>query len=188
MSLLSPLRPLSDLLASEPRILNASLFPAPHTPQYYLLEAGIFELELLYLPQDTQLHKDRTFNSLFCGMTAFLESHNYRFDGMPFDFHSGHRGWLLDEKILESMPVHVVILHYPSLEGEKRFKDPNIAHQVMLHYLDQPESLYQRQYLDVLADLAGYGVQRESIHFSLGMWKPERPSTVSKQGCCCTVQ
>ncbi|KAL8658852.1 MAG: hypothetical protein Q9226_000742 [Calogaya cf. arnoldii] len=183
----SPLRPLTDLLKSKPRLLNAPLFPAPRTP-HYLLGAGTFELELLYLPPDACLYRDLTFSCLFSAMSVFLESQINRFDTPPWDFHSGHRGWLFDEESLDSVPVHVIILHYSSLEGERRFKDPAIAHEGMSPYQDRPESLYQRLYLDKLAGLALYGVRRESVHFRLNLWKPDRVSLIQRYGQLCTIQ
>ena len=172
---------------SGPRLLNVPLFPAPQTPQDYLLKTGTFDLELLHLPRDTQLHKDRRFRELFKTMTLFVESQIDRYCPQPWDFHSGHRGWLCDEDTLGTIPVHVIILHYPSLESERRFKDPNLAHKGMFLYGDHPERLYQDRYLDVLADLATYGVQRESIHFRLKVWRPHRSSTIPKSSSCCTI-
>ncbi|KAL8894395.1 MAG: hypothetical protein Q9192_004358 [Flavoplaca navasiana] len=191
-SLSSPLRPLTALLASKPRVLNVPLFPAPELPQDYLLSTGTFELELLHLPQDTRLHTDRTFDTLFRRMTVFLESQIDRCDTPPFDFHSGHRGWLWDEETkegtIDSTPVHIIILHYSSLEGERRFKDPNVAHKGMLRYQDGSESLYQRYYLEVLADLEPYGVRRESVHFRLKRWTQDVASTATNYRHCCSMQ
>ncbi|KAL9037486.1 MAG: hypothetical protein Q9180_003686, partial [Flavoplaca navasiana] len=187
----SPLRPLTNLLVSKPRVLNIPLFPAPELPQDYLLPTGTFDLELLHLPQDTRLHTDRTFDTLFRRMTVFLESQIDR-NTPPFDFHSGHRGWLWDketkEVTIKSIPVHVIILHYSSLEGERRFKDPNVAHKGMLRYQERSESLYQRYYLDVLADLEPYGVRRESVHFRLNRWTPNVACTATYNRQCCSMQ
>ncbi|KAL8990300.1 MAG: hypothetical protein Q9169_008156 [Polycauliona sp. 2 TL-2023] len=164
----SPLRALGHLLTSEPRLLNVPLFPAPQIADYLYI-SGTLELELLYLPQNTQPYKEPALKRLFESMTDFVDSQVYRIDTPPWDFHSGHRGWLLET--LDSTPVHVIMLHYESLEAEQRFKDPNIAHRGMLQDIS-PESLYQRKFLDVLPGLADHGVQRESFHFRLNFRAP----------------
>lgn len=181
------MKPLAHLLSAEPRVLNVTLFPAPE-PRDDLLGDATFELELLHLPLDTRVYDDPTFRSLFGAITTLAELHSNRIHPPPCDFHSAHRGWLLDEETLDSMPVHVMILHYPSLESERRFKDSNVLHEGLLLYQDSPESIYQRNFLDTLASLTSYGVQRESLHFRLNLWKPDTGSTTPKQVRCCTIQ
>ncbi|KAL8978264.1 MAG: hypothetical protein Q9205_006111 [Flavoplaca limonia] len=126
----SPLRPLAPLLTTEPRLLNAPFFPAPEVADY-LLGTGTSELELIYLPQDAQVYKDQDFRTLFDSMAAFVECQGNRIDTPPWDFRSGHRAWVLEETD-DFMPVHAIILHYESSEGERRFKDPDVAHEGML--------------------------------------------------------
>ncbi|KAL8684700.1 MAG: hypothetical protein Q9224_006179 [Gallowayella concinna] len=183
----SPLQPFAPILTSKPRILNIPLYPALRARDDQLPDAT-FELELLYLPNDTRLLNDRVFGALFCAMTPFVISEDNRPHPPPCDFEAGHRGWLLDDKSMDSMPVNVILLHYPSLEGERRFKDPAVPHRGMLQGLDHPERLYQQKFLDVLAGLAGYGVQRETIHFRLNSWKPTTISNSPRHAACCTIQ
>ncbi|KAL8890669.1 MAG: hypothetical protein Q9192_005839 [Flavoplaca navasiana] len=167
----SPLLPLSHLLASEPRVLNVPLFTAPE-PREDQLGTATFDLELLFVPRNPHLYDDPTFIPLFRNLDTFVESQD-DFGRSPSDFQIGHRGWLLDEVTFNSLPVHIIILHYPSLQSERRLKDPNVAHEGMPAHMDHPESLYQRYYLDTLAKLAAYGVERESLHFCLSLWRSD---------------
>ncbi|KAL8817180.1 MAG: hypothetical protein Q9223_003935 [Gallowayella weberi] len=183
----SLLQPLAFFLTSEPRVLNIPLHPALQPPDYQLRD-GTFELELLHLPHNTRLLNDRAFSALFCAMTPFVESEDNRIDSTPSDFKSGHRGWLLDDQSIEPALVNAILLHYSSLEAERRFKDTTVPHNGMLRYQDHPESLYQRKFIDVLAGLAEYGVQRESFHFRLKRWEPDPIPSVPRRTTCCTIQ
>ncbi|KAL8991620.1 MAG: hypothetical protein Q9169_007815 [Polycauliona sp. 2 TL-2023] len=177
----SPLRPLAHLLTSTPRLLNVPFFPAPRITDY-LLGVGTLELELLYMPQFTQPNVEWNFRTSFYSLTAFVESQHDRIDGPPWDFRSGHRGWLLETQ--DSTPIHVIILNYESLEAEHRFKDPDVAHKGMIQPFDA-QDLYQRKFLDVLASLTIYGVKRESLHFRLNFRTTE---VLTKQNCSCIIQ
>ncbi|KAL8928649.1 MAG: hypothetical protein Q9172_000864 [Xanthocarpia lactea] len=178
----SPLRPLIHLLTPESRLLNVHLFPEPHFN--IILGRGSFELELLYLPQQTQFYEDRKFRDLFRIITQFVEIQGNRLDSLPRDFHDGNNGWLFDEETLESVPVHIILLEYDSLEAERRFKDPNAAQSPQ----GNPEKLYQRSFLDPLAGLAEYGVQRESLHFRLNFRTPLPVYSIERDDRCCTIQ
>ncbi|KAL8881428.1 MAG: hypothetical protein Q9198_001371 [Flavoplaca austrocitrina] len=182
----SPLLPLAHLLASEPRVLNVPLFTAPE-PREDQLRSATFDLELLFVPRNPHLYDDPTFLPLFRNLDTFVESQD-DFGRSPCDFRIGHRGWLLDEGTFNSLPVHIIILHYPNIESERRFKDPNVTHQGMPAYMDHPESLYQRCYLDTLSRLAAYGVDRESLRFCLSLWRSDEDLPVRRSSRCCIIQ
>ncbi|KAL8856349.1 MAG: hypothetical protein Q9178_007040 [Gyalolechia marmorata] len=177
----SPLRPITHLLMPDSRLLNVPLFPQPHFG--IKLGIGSFELELLYLPQQTQFYKDRMFHHLFDNITQFVERQGNRIDSLPYDFRSGHHGWLSDEETLESVPVHIILLQYESLEAERHFKDPNAVQSPR-----NPEKLYQHRFLDPLAGLADYGVQRESLHFRLNFRALQPVYSTPRDDRCCTIQ
>lgn len=166
--------------------MNVPFYPAPDIADY-LLRVGTSDLELIYLPQDKLLYSDRTFHDLFHAMDVLVESKWNRTDSLPWDFRAGHRGWLSAEETVNSTPVHVIILHYESLERERRFKDPNVAHEGM-ESGDSREALYKHKFHDVLASLADYGVQRESIHFRLTFRTPQPVSGVPRRDCRCSLQ
>ena len=178
----SPLRPLTHLLTPDLRLLNVPLFPEPHFN--IILGRRSFELELLCLPQETQFYEDRKFRDLFRKITQFVEIQGNRLDSLPRDFRNGYNGWLFDEETLESVPVHILLLQYDNLEAERRIKDPNAAQSPQ----GNPEKLYQRSFLDPLAGLADYGVQRESLHFLLNFRTPLPDYSAPRDGRCCTIQ